>query len=512
MRSLNARKLGLLSLVTFTALNLNAAPTESNTVKINAAFEFSSIDPSRSGYVFTRMQVLETLLNVDEKGALTAGLASDWEILEQGKRWRLTLRDDVVFHNDTPMTTASVVAALNIAKEKPGAWQGVPVQAIKAVNDHQIDIELTQAYQPLGAILANYASSILAPEAYGQDNVATQLIGTGPFSVYEVNVPHRLVVEKFDQYWGQKAQIEYARYLTGHRAEARVLQARSGQADIVFGLDPAAVPTLKRLPNLEIVRSDLPRTLVVKVNAGQEFLDNVEARQALSYALNRQGIAMAVLRSPESATAQILPPYMSDWYVANSDMSQDLEKANALLAGLGWQKNSDGWLEKEGQLFEIDMITYADRPELTTVATAIQDQWKQVGVKLNVNITNSSAIPAGHADDSLDTALIARNYGSIASPLGTLIKDMGQAKGGDWGTMNWSNSYVQSTLTELLSETDASVFTQKAQRIAQAIYDEKPLIPVAYYVQQTAVNKRLEGFRFDPYERSFFLNELTWVK
>ncbi len=512
MQFVKATAFGALTLFTFAASTLQAAPTEQNTVKINAAFEFSSIDPSRSGYVFTRMQVIETLLNVDTQGNLIPGLATEWQILEQGKRWRLSLRDGVVFHNDKPMTAADVVAALNLAKSKPGAWQGVPVTNIKVVDEQHIDIELSTAYQPLGAILANYASAILAPESFGADGVATQVIGTGPFSTYEINTPHRLVVEKFPQYWGQTAQVEYVRYLTGHRAEARVLQARSGQADIVFGLDPAAAPMLKRLPNLSVIRSDLPRTLVVKVNAAHPDMKTVEARQALSLALNRRGIAAAVLRAPEAATAQILPSYMADWHLANTNIEQDLAQAKALLHAQGWQENSEGWLEKDGKLFEIDMITYADRPELTTVATAIQDQWRQLGVKLNVSITNSSAIPAGHADNSLDTALMARNYGTIADPLGILLKDLAGEKGGDWGAMNWDNESVKTSLTELLSESDADAYRQKAQTIAQAIYDERPLIPVASYVQQTAVTKKLDGFRFDPYERSYFLNELTWVK
>ena len=512
MRFLRSTSFGLVALFSCINTPLHAQPTEQNTVKISGAFEFSSIDPSRSGFIFTRMQVLETLLNVDEKGNLQPGLAKSWEILDDGKRWRLTLRDGVVFHNDTPVTPAAVVNSLTIALNKPGALQGVPVEDIVAVDDHTVDITLASPYQPLGAVLANYASSILAPESYGADGVATQLIGTGPFSTYEVNTPHRLVVEKFPQYWGQTAAVEYVRYLTGHRAEARVLQARSGQADIVFGLDPAAVPTLKRLPTLTVIRSDLPRTLVVKVNASHPDMDTVEARQALSLALNRRGIAAAVLRAPDAATAQILPAYMGDWHIADTNIEQDLEQAKALLHAQGWQENSDGWLEKDGKRFEIDMITYADRPELTSVATAIQDQWRQLGVKLNVSITNSSAIPAGHADNSLETALMARNYGTIADPLGILLKDLAGEKGGDWGAMNWDNQSVKTSLTDLLSESDADAYRQKAQTIAQAIYDERPLIPVASYVQQTAVTKKLDGFRFDPYERSYFLNELSWVK
>lgn len=487
-----------------------ATPYNHNTVKIQAAFEFSSIDPSRSGYVFTRMQVIETLVDVNEKGQLTPALASDWNILDNGLRWRFTLRNGVQFHNGQTLTSEDVVHALNIARTKPGVWQGVPVTDITAPDEQHVDILLNSPYRPLGAIIANYASAILAPASYSDDNVVRELIGTGPFSIYEVQVPHRAVVQRFPEYWGKVAEVEYARYLTGHRAEARVLQARSGQGDIVFGLDPASVPMLKRMPNLTIEQTDLPRTLALKLNAAHPLLNTQSTRQALSLAINREGIANAVLRTPNAATEQLLPAYMSDWYVANTDTSQQLEKAKSLLAAEGWQRNSDGLLERNGKLFELTLITYADRPELTAVATAIQDQWRQLGVKLNVNITNSSAIPAGHQDGSLEVALIARNYGTIADPLGVLIKDFGQDKGGDWGSTGWSNQDIKPTLSALVKETDESRYNQQAQRIAQAIYDEKPLIPIAYYVQQTAVTKRLSGFRYDPYERSYFLNELSW--
>lgn len=490
---------------------VTAEPNQQNTVNIQAAFEFSSLDPTRSGFVFTRMQVLETLLNVDSQGGLLPGLASEWSIEDGGKLWHLTLRDQVHFHDASLLTAQQVADELNRGLNKTSALRGLPITSITANGDNQVEIKLSAPYRPLGAALAHYSTAILADAAYNDSGEVTALIGTGPFSVQQIAVPHKLVVERFEDYWGKKAQIEYASYLTGHRAEARVLQARSGQADIVFGLDPASVPMLKRLPTLEIVRSDLPRTLALKLNAGHRFIAEPEARQALSLAINRQGIATAILRAPDAATDQLLPAYMSDWYLDGQSEAYNLEKAAGMLSQLGWNKNSEGWLARDGERFELDLITYADRSELTTVATAVQDQWKQLGVKLNVNVTNSSAIPSGHSDDSLEVALIARNYGIIADPLGILLKDFASSdKGGDWGSLNWSNTWVPETLNAMVSENDASHYHEQAQSIAEALYNERPLIPVASYVQQTAINKRLSGFRFDPYERSYFLNELSW--
>lgn len=489
---------------------VQAQPTPANTVNIQAAFEFSSLDPTRSGYIFTRMQVLETLFNVDETGRLIPGLAAEWSQREGNRIWDIQLQEGVVFHDGTPMTAGVVAENLNLARTRPGALQGVPIERIEAVGERALRITLAEPYRPLGGVLANYSTAMLAPGAYDEEGSVKALIGTGPYKVYEIAVPHRLVVQRFQDYWGKVAEVEYARYLTGHRAEARVLQARSGQGDLVFGLDPAAVPMLERLPNLQVVRSELPRTLALKLNLAHPYLSDGDARQALSLAINRSGIATAILRTPGAGTTQLFPAHMGAWHLDTGEADFNLARAEALMAGLGWEKNAEGWLEKNGDRFELDLITYADRPELTTVATAVQDQWRRLGVKLNVNITNSSSIPAGHQDGSLEVALIARNYGTIADPLAIMIRDFGSEKGGDWGSMNWSNPTIRATLNSMIRESDDAVYRQQAQAVAQSVYDDKPLIPVSSYVQQTSVSRRLTGFRFDPYERSFFLNELAW--
>ncbi len=493
-----------------TAQTVSATPTSENTVKIHGVFEIPSLDPTRSGYSFNRMQVLETLVNVDSSGNLTPGLASKWLLKNDAKVWEFTLRDNVVFHDGSSLNAQVVVDNLNLIRTKPSALKKVDVETIEVIEPNRVRITLAKPYRPLGAVLAHHSASILAPKAIDSSGEIVSLIGTGPFSVHEIAIPHKLVVKRFELYWGQKASIEYASYLTGHRAEATVLQARSGQADIVFGVDPAAIPTLKRLPDVTIVRSDLPRTLVMKVNVGHPLLDDKQVREALSLAIDRKGIATAILKAPEVATEQLLHPYMNDWYIRHDDAGYNIKQAQQLLGDAGWKTNVEGWLEKDGKPFELTLITYADRPELPTIATAIQDQWKKLGIKLTVNITNSSAIPAGHKDGSLEVALLARNYGYIADPLGVLIKDFGDKNGGDWGSMNWSNSSIQTTLNNLVKESNPKKYHAQSQQVATAIYEEKPLIPIAYYVQQTVVGKRIGGFQFDPYERSYHLNTVQW--
>ncbi|NVK73622.1 MAG: ABC transporter substrate-binding protein [Oceanospirillaceae bacterium] len=495
------------------ALTACSGPTSSNTVSISGPFEFTSLAPSKNGFVFSRMQILETLLDVDDDGVLVPALAEDWHISEDAKVWTFNLRDKVHFHDGALMDADAVVNSLMIAKSKHGALRKAPIEKIFAKDDHTVIVTLTRPFTPLGAVLANYANGILSPAAYDDKGEVTELSATGPYKVFQFAPPHKLVVERFDDYWGKKASIQYASYLTGHRAESRVLQAKSGQVDIVFGLDPASLPSLEKVDVLTVHSNPIPRTIVLKLNSGHRFLDDVRARKALSLAIDRKGIAKGVLHIPGSEAEQILPASMTNWYLDNvtDETEATAGTPESLLTELGWKKNAQGKLEKDGELFELTLITYADRPELTTVATAIQAQWNKIGVKTNVEVTNSSAIPMGHQDGSLEAALMARNYGFIADPLGVMLSDYGSDGGGDWGAMNWNNKELSADLLELEQTSDPVKYKELAQRSAQIIYNERPVIPVSSYVQQTAVNKRIKGFRFDPFERSYFLNEMEFV-
>lgn len=152
------------------------------------------------------------------------------------------------------------------------------------------------------------------------------------------------------------------------------------------------------------------------------------------------------------------------------------------------------------------MITYANRPELMAIATAIQDQWAQIGVKLNVQMENVSAIPSGHADGSLQTALMARNFSTIPDPMAILLADLSDKSGGEWGPMNFIDPVLFKQVTAL---PDMNPVTPEARTsIVRQLTQSMPVIPVVFYVQRTATSGRLKNFTFDPFERSFHISQM----
>jgi peptide/nickel transport system substrate-binding protein len=261
---------------------------------------------------------------------------------------------------------------------------------------------------------------------------------------------------------------------------------------------------------------------VLKVNAGHPFLDDQHARQALSLAIDRAGIAAGLLRHPEAAAAELFPASLGPWHLGlnthgglDAGQARDLEAARKRLADLGWQAGANGFLERDGEPFRLTLRTFSDRPELPLVATALQDQWRDLGIDLEVAVGNASEIPSGHQDGSLELGLAARNYGLVPDPLGTLLDDFGSDPdnmGGDWGAMGWSDAELADWLATLRHDTDPEVRTELAGRIATRLNEAMPLIPVAWYQQTAAVNADLEGFSIDPLERSYRIEELRWAE
>lgn len=497
------------SLVTLLAGSAPAMATD-GVVDIVAPFEITGLDPAKSGDIFLRMGIVETLVEADVDGNPVPALAKSWSVSEDGLTWRFELQTGVKFQDGTALTAEAVVSALDIAKAKAGLLSKAPIAEIKADGEGAVVVSLSKPFVPLLAFLAENRAQILAPAAYEGADVKA-IIGTGPFKLTKLEAPQSLVVERFADYWGQKPEIEKATYLSVSRAETRALMAESGDADYVFNLDPASRTRLAKSDKVVLQSVSIPRSVLLKVNAGHAFLADVKAREALSLAIDREGLAVAILRYPAAAT-QLFPPSLKIWHdAALAPLGYDPEKAKTLLAELGWTPGADGILEKDGKPFALTLTTYPDRPELPLIAAVLQDQLKEIGVALTINSTNSSEIPAKHQDGSLELALMARNFALVPDPIGTMLSDYGPG-GGDWGAMNWTNAGFEKALDDLTRVTDPAEGETLRHQAVAAIQADLPVIPIAWYQQTVAFSPKLEGATIDPFERSFGLENMRWAK
>ncbi|MGI4950569.1 MAG: ABC transporter substrate-binding protein [Janthinobacterium lividum] len=480
-------------------------------LQVVAPWDVGSLEPSRAGYVFTRLEVAETLVGARPDGTLLPALARHWSASDDALSWRFVLRD-ARFHDGTPVTAAVVIQALTRARAQPGPLGTVPLTGIEADGADAVIIRLSTPFAALPAFLAHYSTQVLAPASYDAAGATQFVIGSGAYRVTGLGLPLRVDLTR-NEAWsgGPVPAITRVSYLGTARAEARALMADSGQADLAFTLDPPSMARLRRNAAVQVEATPIPRVELLKLNAGSPLFADARVRRAVSLGLDRAGIARAILGNPGAAATQMFPPSLAEWHVpALPPLGRDKAEAARLLAAAGWLPGPDGVLRKDGRPFRATLRTYADRPELPVVAAAIQDQLRGLGLDIAVSVVNSSEVPAGHKDGTLDMALIARNFGLVPDPLGTVLQDY-SAPGGDWGTMGWSDAGMQAALDGLRGETRPEARAGLRAAVATILQRDLPVIPVAWYDHTLASSKRLSHVVLDPFELSYNISAMRWA-
>ncbi|MDZ5621766.1 ABC transporter substrate-binding protein [Nocardioides bizhenqiangii] len=482
-----------------------------DTLRVVGPFEIHSLEPTATSGFFTRLEVAETLVTADLEGNLAPGLASDWSPSQGGRTWTFELVPDVTFHDGTPLTPEAAVDSLEtVRRDEASPLAAAPIEQI-AATDTGLRFELSEPNLTLPAVLTHYSTMILAPAAYDDDDHVSELIGTGPYRIDRIELPASIEVTRFDDWRGTPPEIEKVSFQSVSRAESRALMATSDDADVVWHLEPAGRQKVEASDGVSMASTLQPRTIMLKVNNDHPILGDPDVRRALSMALDREAMAEAVLREPELAATQLMPPSLTTWSQPDlAPLEHDADGARQLLESAGWEADDDGVLTKDGEALRLNLLTYPDRPELPALATAIQASAKEVGIEIDVEVTNSSEIPVRHADDTLELALVARHFALVSDPLVTVAETFAPA-GSEWGVQNWSDPQLTAAVDQLLTGPSEDRAEELRATIVTIAQEQLPLVPVAWYRMNAAVQDRVEGFVFDPLETSWHFSQVRWA-
>lgn len=493
------------------ALSTLSGMAQERMLRVAGPWEIAGIDPAQSGYVFSRLQVAETLVSANATGKLMPGLAQKWSVSDDGLTWRFTIRTDAIFHDATPVTADAAAASLKRAHAGVGVLTQIPISEI-ASEGQDVVIRLEKPFAAVPAYLVNFSTIVLAPASYDASGKVTQIIGSGPYQVKSLTPPLKLELEGADNWWGGEPGISEVSYLAVGQGETRALMAESGEADVVFSMLPVSVERLKRNPKLDVHIATIPRTRIIKLNAAAPFFDDVKERQAISYAIDRAGITKVILRNADLNATQLFPPALAGWHVADlKPLTRDVDAAKRLLAEAGWTPGPDGILQQGGKRFSVTLLTYASWPELPPIATALQAQLREVGIDVKVSVGNSSEIPSRHQDGTLEMGLISRLYSIVPDPIGTLLEDYSPG-GSDWGAMGWSNDELQTLVEKLAATSDPRERAALQKRAVEMLQEELPSIPVTWSELAIVANKRITGVQVDPFEVNYGLASVRWAE
>ncbi len=248
-------------------------------------------DPSDgySGEIGLMQNLYDTLLYYDAaSNEISPRLAISCESSEDGKTWTFKLREGVKFHTGNVMDANAVKASIErtMERDKGGAFIWSSVDSIEVVDNYTVRFHLSKE-APLNLIsTASYAAYIFDPKFSDHDwFTAGNDSGTGPYTVESSEGSEKVIVKKFDDYWGgwEGKHFDHVVFLTVSEASTRRLMMETGKADFCESLPPTDIDALKNNPNLQVEINPSFINLVALYNTQKAPLDSPLVRRALSY-------------------------------------------------------------------------------------------------------------------------------------------------------------------------------------------------------------------------------------
>lgn len=313
---------------------------DKDTVRIGLSLAPSSLDPTSTAEIVVAQvlhyNVLEGLVQLDEKGNVEPCLAREWQISDDGRTYIFHIKPNVFFHNGRELNANVVKYSLERAislKEKNKLYKPFfsGVEKILVLDDKTVAIQIEHP-DPLTLFrLAESPAAIVHPETV--DQLGTYPIGTGPFQFVEYKNKEKIVLKKSDDYHvNQLIRIDLIEYYFIPSPEEQVKAIKSNRIDLLFHMTALNTCEFQNNSQYEVLRGDSTSKVLLAINNKKEPLNHLKVRQALSHAIDRE----ALIREAYLGQGRAIGSHYAVNEIGYIDLTSvypfDIEKAKSLLA------------------------------------------------------------------------------------------------------------------------------------------------------------------------------------
>jgi len=411
---MSATKFGLVFLAVVIALSSSCAGCRRNhsggPFVIALGDNIRTIDPIGSPSVDAaservRTLIFNSLVKKDEKFDYVGELASDIKRADDNVTYTFTLRDGVKFHDGRPFTSADAKYTLDLvfsssfAKsasfyEGTGAERKSYIKSVAAPDAHTLVVTTTK---PWTGLLPNLVPVAIIPkDSYEairshagtivSDLTREGISGTGPFKFVSYDSSQQVLdLQANPDYWDGAPHIPTVRVRVIADTNALQAELRSGRVDIAplpTSLSPDAVKLLGQDPKLQVLQFTGSNIVLLTLNCSQPPLNDVRVRQAIAYAIDREGLIRDLLLGQGKLAHSILPE--ESWaYHAGQRYLFDVAAAKKLLDEAGLKDpDGDGPQMRFAKpiIFKVSGSSVAAK----NYAGVIQNYLKNVGVPVTI--------------------------------------------------------------------------------------------------------------------------------
>ena len=277
------------------------------------------------------------------------------------------------FHNGQTVTAEDVVYSINRCaavpegQEKPLVAAFSAVKSVEALDEKTVAVTIAQ--RDLEFI--SYMTAAIIPADY--ENQDTAPVGTGPFKFVSRTPQQDFVMERFEDYWGAPAWLDKVTYKICENADALVMNLNGGSIDLCAHLTSAQASQLNQ--NFQVLEGTMNLVQAIYLNNQAKPFDNQLVRQALCYAIDRQGIMDMVADGHGTAVGSSIYPAFTKYFLPElvDKYPHDVAKAKELLAQAGYPDGFDMTISVPNNY----------QPHMDT-AEVVAEQLREAGINVTI--------------------------------------------------------------------------------------------------------------------------------
>ncbi len=465
---------------------------------IVAAFkhEFNTMDPLRSDYAQTNMVdnvVYEPLVKFDAKNTMVGALATEFKVSADAKSVSFTLRDNVTFHDGTPLTGKDVKFSFD---RYARLGQGVASQlqgyaSTSVVDDKHVVVNLKAP----NAFFINGLANVYIMEAdvvsknAGSDDAQGWLqsheAGTGPFQGTGTSSADGATVARYDKYWAfdekRPTQIVFRR-IDESATERDELKA--GNVDVAFGISAVDAAALKGGENVDVAFLKTSGQTQLFFNTSTGATANPQVREGLKLAFDYAGGFQKILNGNGAISSGTISDAFTCRPENSAPSAQDKDKAKQLLASLGSQP-----LELRYQ--SVDSVQ-------TQLATLFQSNLKDLGVTVNlVPIAYPDYLKTLSSPSTIPSLMLLNDYILTPDPGASLDKLYNSKNIGSTNKGAYSNPKVDGLLAQARTISDPTKRCEVYKQVETQVASDSVSANLYQVTFPVGYRKDLKGIVFD---------------
>jgi peptide/nickel transport system substrate-binding protein len=470
-----------------------SGPARGGTLRVALTADAHTLDPHKSTLAVERQvyqALFDTLLTFDEKMQIQPGLAESWQQPDP-KTIVFKLRQGVKFHDGTDFDAEAVKWNIERMKDKNSGSARYSelsnVASVDVVDKSTVKFNLTAPFTPLLALLTDRAGMMVSPKAVKElgDDFARKPVGTGPFQLVEWVKDDHITVKRFEQYWDKdKVYLDKITFKPIIDESVRLTNLRTGNIDITNAIAPKDVAAVKGDANLVMMDGPSLGYDYIIINAAKPPFDKKEARQALAWAIDREGILKSIYFNI-GKMAQGPISYALGWAYDPSfaPYGHDAAKAKELLAKAGMPNG-----------FEFEMQC-GNSTVTTQICQALSAGWAEIGVKANIKLLEPGTV--------VDNMTKGQHQMGVGSWSGRTDPDddiyrFFHSKGAQNSRFQWSDPKVDADLDQARVASDPKERARLYQEAQQIIVEGASLLFFHFPAETAVRSKKVQGYQHLP--------------